>query len=252
MITVYKATNVINGKTYVGITNKTIRRRFQAHLSFASPIGNALRKYGIKNFFIRYLETARTLNSARRKERLWVKRYDCISPNGYNLTAGGEGLFNPSAETRAKLSAANLRRGLPVNFVAARILFKPGNLSRTGQLQSESERKKKSESLRKHYQSPEGQARRQRCRIRMTGPDNPFFQKTHTAKTRAKISKALTKLYQTGWKGYNVGKHLSQETRDKIALHNSVLWSDPKERSRLSKAIKLGQARRKAAMMGIT
>ena len=39
------------------------------------------------------------------REIFWIAKLNTKVPNGYNLTDGGEGLVNPSDETRAKMSA---------------------------------------------------------------------------------------------------------------------------------------------------
>ncbi|MBH9580891.1 hypothetical protein DOS62_06615 [Staphylococcus felis] len=43
---VYKITNKINGKSYVGITTQGIKERFKQHCQSKSCVGNAIRKYG--------------------------------------------------------------------------------------------------------------------------------------------------------------------------------------------------------------
>ena len=52
---IYKITNKINGKSYIGQTRKTIEKRFNEHFSdryrkMKSPLHRAFNKYGIKSF----------------------------------------------------------------------------------------------------------------------------------------------------------------------------------------------------------
>ena len=58
MSIIYKITNKINGKIYVGETNRTLKARWEQHLRRANQkntteyLYNAMRKYGIENFYI--------------------------------------------------------------------------------------------------------------------------------------------------------------------------------------------------------
>ena len=109
---VYLATNLLNGKQYVGQTMRTLLRRMAAHVASTAnhPFANALRKYGLKGFKIEVIDQARTFMALNRKEIFWIKHYDCVAPKGYNLTYGGEG-GTPSADTRRKMS--EIKKGKP-------------------------------------------------------------------------------------------------------------------------------------------
>lgn len=106
--TVYKITNKLNGKAYVGITTKSIQERFEAHLNRAvrerSAIQNAMKKYGKSNFEIVEIDTATSEVELFEKERFWIAHFNTFSENGYNLTEGGGGIVNMSEEIRAKIS----------------------------------------------------------------------------------------------------------------------------------------------------
>ena len=47
---VYKITNLVDGKCYVGKTKREIEQRFKEHQNANSCIGEAIRKYGAENF----------------------------------------------------------------------------------------------------------------------------------------------------------------------------------------------------------
>ena len=54
---IYKITNLINNKLYIGQTKKTIEERFKAHIKVARQHKNrylydAMNKYGYENFKI--------------------------------------------------------------------------------------------------------------------------------------------------------------------------------------------------------
>ena len=60
---IYKITNQINGKLYIGKTNRTIQERFKEHCrdylkrgNEKRPLYSAMKKYGIRNFSIESIE----------------------------------------------------------------------------------------------------------------------------------------------------------------------------------------------------
>ena len=65
---VYKITNLLNGKIYVGQTIRTLERRFKEHTEADSLIGKAIRKFGIENFSSEILETCQTKNQLNERE----------------------------------------------------------------------------------------------------------------------------------------------------------------------------------------
>lgn len=95
---------------YIGYTNNPHRRMLQGHLRFDSLVGRALNKYD--EWQVSILHTVKTYEEAKRIEIEEIRNYNCVAPNGYNLTAGGDGGFNPSPETRKKLSKAAKRENL--------------------------------------------------------------------------------------------------------------------------------------------
>jgi group I intron endonuclease len=110
---IYKVTNQINQKSYVGKTEILFSQRKSNHLSDTRRGCNfafhkALRKYGEENFVWEIIEdgiTDKTLLDDR--ERYYIALYKSFGSKGYNMSKGGEGQTGwvPSKETRAKWSA---------------------------------------------------------------------------------------------------------------------------------------------------
>lgn len=90
---IYKITNLINGKVYIGQT-KDIKRRINEHQkqyasSRVSKIRNAINKYGIQNFKIEILE--KDIENYNEREMYWISYYNSTDNScGYNITIGGE------------------------------------------------------------------------------------------------------------------------------------------------------------------
>ena len=94
MSLIYKITNTINSKQYVGQTTKTLMERFDAHESKSKYVDTylyrAIRKYGLPAFTIEVLEEVEPELLSER-ERFWIAKLNTLIPNGYNMTEGGEG-----------------------------------------------------------------------------------------------------------------------------------------------------------------
>lgn len=88
MIGIYKITNLLNGKAYVG-QSIHIERRWQEHCqpSADSTIGKAIQEYGKDNFKFEILESFEIEDSNQLAERedYYIDFYDTIVPNGYNV-----------------------------------------------------------------------------------------------------------------------------------------------------------------------
>lgn len=93
---VYKITNLLNGNLYVGLTTRTIKKRFYAHIYHATKehrnnyLHCAIRKYGVENFKIEEIVSCFDQKSLCELECYFIKKYNTLAPNGYNLTTGGE------------------------------------------------------------------------------------------------------------------------------------------------------------------
>ena len=109
---IYKVTNILNNKIYIGKTKFTLTRRKKEHYKEAfgarqskQYFHRTLRKYGKLNFkwtILGYCNSEDQLNEA---EIICIEFFKSNNRvYGYNMTAGGEGLSNPSKETRKKLS----------------------------------------------------------------------------------------------------------------------------------------------------
>lgn len=118
MYYIYKFTNKINGKTYIGQTNDIIKRK-RGHKSdsfnikstgYYLPFHAAIRKYGWDNFdfeILEEVEDTRERKLLNEREIFWINKYHSLtSENGYNITIGGDGCSKPSLsfEERCQLS----------------------------------------------------------------------------------------------------------------------------------------------------
>ena len=104
---IYKITNLINGKIYIGQTTKSIDKRFKQHCERRkSLISLSIKKYNKHNFTIEEIYCSFDRQDLDIAEQLNILYYNTISPLGYNLTSGGNSKKQYSLETRKKLSFA--------------------------------------------------------------------------------------------------------------------------------------------------
>ena len=88
---IYKITNIVNNKVYIGQSIRPIEQRFKRHIADAinnvidTHFARAIRKYGKDNFIIEQIDTADTQLDLNLKEQYYIRKYDSIK-NGYNET----------------------------------------------------------------------------------------------------------------------------------------------------------------------
>jgi hypothetical protein len=87
---IYKITNIINGKSYIGQTIQDVNVRWNRHKSSPYAIGNAIRKYGEENFKIDIMFNSFDIKYLNNAEKELIKVYNTLYPNGYNLMEGGQ------------------------------------------------------------------------------------------------------------------------------------------------------------------
>lgn len=94
---IYKITNLINGKIYIGQSvkieqrwAKEKRRAFcPDEVEYNYPRSKAFRKYGLENFNFEIIEEC-SLDKLNEREKYYIKFYNSVVPNGYNVTLGGQ------------------------------------------------------------------------------------------------------------------------------------------------------------------
>ncbi len=107
---IYKATCLVDGKCYVGMTTKGLEHRKKAHLLKAARKDGeyfhlALNAHGPENFTWEVIEQHPTVKATQIAEIEAIKKFKSFHlDGGYNLTRGGEGSFGwiPSEEFRRK------------------------------------------------------------------------------------------------------------------------------------------------------
>lgn len=93
---IYKTTNLLNGKYYIG---KYAGKR-STYLGSGIHLKSALEKYGRKNFKRIIIEECKSLKELSDREKYWIELFDAVNdPRSYNLTEGGQGGFSHITKT---------------------------------------------------------------------------------------------------------------------------------------------------------
>ena len=114
---IYKITNTINSKVYIGQTTKTLEERKNNYFNEYKwnnnprPIILAMRKYGFENFIFEIVEDGiidkKELDN---KERYYITEVyrSLVNENGYNVERGGSSYGKHTEETRHKIGLAQV------------------------------------------------------------------------------------------------------------------------------------------------
>ena len=112
MYYIYKITNQINHKNYIGYT-KNPKSRWACHkteskrLRSGQNIHKAMAKHGIENFLFEVIFQHPDKNFVfREMEDRFIREHNAMGPYGYNMNPGGNGRIEISETTRQKMSAA--------------------------------------------------------------------------------------------------------------------------------------------------
>lgn len=251
MGSIYKITNTVNGKAYIGQTiHNAEKRRIRHHLNGYGNelVKNAVEKYGKDAFTHEILHDSIIPEFLDDLEIEEIAKHNCVRPNGYNLTTGGSG-GTPSEETRQRhLEAIRHPEVRQRHLEAMRHPEVRQKLSEasTGKRHTDETRRKMSES-RKGAQNPmygkprsddtkrkiseakKGKTLTSEHRRKLSearkGEKHPMYGKKHSEEAKRKMSEAHKRLevrqkHSEAMKGENnpmYGKSPSESTRRKMS-----------------------------------
>lgn len=121
---IYKITNKINNKSYIGQTIQNVRERFYQHCAvkcnpevFRMAIHKAIVKYGKDNFSLEVIEE---VDSAllNEREKYWIQYYNSYT-NGYNQTVGGQDGNKPFKKLDTKQIIDQYNSGKSLRYIGS-------------------------------------------------------------------------------------------------------------------------------------
>lgn len=165
---IYKCTNILNGKTYVGFTNKLLEKRIVEHNSAAKNgsdylMHKAIRKYGKDSFLWECIFESLDRNfMLNEMENYFIQQFNSHfeSGLGYNMTFGGQGGMTGkihTEQTKNKLKIARNKRATEPMAGKTHSVESKQKMSdaKLGKLKDDSYKKVCSERNLKRYSDPE-------------------------------------------------------------------------------------------------
>ena len=188
---IYLVTNIINGKQYVG--QSTVNRNKVGH---GKAITEAYKKYGKENFiYEKICSEINNRNTLNYIEKFWIKAFNTIAPNGYNIEAGGSDKGIVAESTKQKLRELNVGK-----VISKEIRDKISN-SLKGKNNPFYGKKHSKETLLKISLSSSSRKGKYKTSNKTkqilselhSGNKNPFFGKKHSEETKFKMKQARLK-----------------------------------------------------------
>ena len=175
----YRITNMSNNKSYVGITTRNIERRWYEHKYVPNSCGQllskAINKYGESAFVIEHIASAiGNVENLKELEKQLIEQCGTMVPNGYNLTAGGDGVFGYKHTEEQKKHNDDLKRGTKAS--------------------KETKEKMKIAHLGENnhfFGKQHSEETKQKIALAKTGKVGPWIGKPRSEETKKKISEAL-------------------------------------------------------------
>lgn len=216
---VYKVTNCINGKIYIG--QKKAGKFVEHYYGSGKLILQAIEKYGKENFTREVLQWCESLRELNEAEVYWIEKLNSRTDgNGYNISAGGTGRLD-TPESRKQLSSSlKLYYSIPENRQKQSDSHKGIPSSIKGQTASTCESIQRMVETRKrrieggHIQAPMQDKHHSQTTLQLMseckrGDKNPFYGKHHTDTAKKSMSEKLT------------GRTISDSQRKQISIANS-------------------------------
>lgn len=206
LYTIYKITNNLNGKIYIG-KHQTLDAN-DSYYGSGKAIVNAIKKHGKENFTKEILFIFQTEEEMNNKEKELITEEFVLREDTYNLGVGGEGGAHFKGKKHSEETISRIKESLNSDDVKQKLI---DNGRRIG---SQSKGRKLSEEARKNMSSPN--------------------KKPMSEETKSKISKSLSEFNKANPdhlknKPKRKRKPLSAETKEKLKQRQLERWSKQKQ-----------------------
>lgn len=176
---VYKHTNKINNKIYIGITSRTLEIRWANGKGYINNprFTNAINKYGVENFSHEILYKCDTKEEACAKEIELIAQYNSTNPDiGYNISLGGTApMYERTHTEETKRKYSQQRQGANNSFYGKKHTEETKEKIRQaniGRKHTEEWKQKQSVRSKKWHQTHENPMKNDH---RFAGENNPMY-----------------------------------------------------------------------------
>lgn len=258
----YKITNILNEKVYIGQTQNTVEERHQQHLNEAKRSNDrrlcqAINKYGEKNFTVEWIGSAWSQEGANALEEALIAQYDSYRDfnKGYNMTPGG--YQRPEGITYSEESKHNCSLGQKKRFSRPEEIEKNREAQRKVYSDLAQRERQRQLQLEFHEKNPEHRIKASK-RTKEFLEKNPERKDAHGKLMREKYQDPE---FRAKMSKIQSGEEINQKRRESMAefcknnpeyaeFHRQKAlkqFSDPEARARLSRQQKTVAANKKAA-----
>lgn len=209
---IYKTTNLINGKIYVG--QHKAHTFTDTYKGSGKYLHHAIKYYGIENFSVELLENAHSKTELNLLEIKWIERLNSRDRSiGYNFTAGGTGGDTFSNQTDENKKIIKDRRSKSLQgHITSDETKKKISLSEKGKYVSDETRKKISEKCKGNPSWLKGKHLSEEIRKHLSEKCSGWH---HTQEAKDKISKSSKgKPHSEEWKMHQRHPHKRRNSND--------------------------------------
>lgn len=250
MLIIYKTTNKINGKIYIGKHSQD-GLEFDGYLGSGLAINNAIKKYGRENFVRETLEVVEDKRIVNEREIFWISELDSTNKKiGYNIQKGGDGFTSESAtELNSRPEMRELHHfNTKKMWEDEEYKKKVSKVMRESRLNNPELLEKQSEMMKEAWKDPEY---RENFSTKMKEKWNDLEFRNRTSKAisegqskeeskakRSVISKRVWETYREKILESINEASKDPESRKKISEKAKERWKDPEFKKKMSKVMK--------------
>ena len=194
-IIIYRVTNIVDGKIYIGQTRQGIAARRRTHERTALSNGylyrfhRALKEHGLENFQWETIDTCADTEEANEMEYHYIKQYQSTNEDyGYNICEGRSGEYLCTTAIKELLSIQKRGNKNPMSKLENRL--------KVGRFKTEEEKHQWSQYMKKLYQlgiikAPSNKLNPEQAARRSRNISKALKGRTITEEWRRKISQTL-------------------------------------------------------------
>lgn len=183
---IYKVTNLINNKIYIGQDSKNKQNYFGS----GKIIKKAINKYGIENFKKEILEICSNVDELNQAEKYWIEKLNSTNPDiGYNISFGGQ-----SGWMLGLRHSDETKKSYSINRVGKLLGDKNGMYGKTHSSESKKKMSRpKSGKDNGMYGKKHSDETKKKISENLKGEKNPFYGKKHSDETKKRLSEIAKK-----------------------------------------------------------